>query len=141
MERVVQRLASLGVEGTLLQEEWASIQAADQDEALFCKTAAGLGWDPYALDEARRDSVIRLEEALSQDWFEEAVAVLDAERIEAQVASIAAALAAGNSTSLSLNRLRSIGSPPAGAEAERQAEPYRDLRRLDSLNQATLACS
>ena len=122
VERVVQRLASLGVEGTFLQEEWASIQAADQDEALFCKTAAGLGWDPYALDEARRDSVIRLEEALSQDWFEEAVAVLDAERIEAQVASIAAALAAGNSTSLSLNRLRSIGSPPAGAEAERQAE-------------------
>ena len=147
VERVVQRLVSLGVEGTLLQEEWASIQAADQDEALFCKTAAGLGLDPYALDEARRASVIRLEKALSHDWFEEAVAVLDTERIDAQVASIAAALAAGESTSLSLDRLRSIGSIPADAEAERQAEkPWaagyalaRHVRRELALDGALLS--
>ena len=115
--RVVQRLASLGVEGTFLHEEWASIQAADHDEAMFCETAAGLGWDPYALDDAERASVIRLEEALNQDWFEEAVAVLDAERLDAHVAAIAAVLEAGKSTSLSLDRLRSIG-PPAGTGAE-----------------------
>ena len=122
VQRVVGRLVSLGVEGTLLQEEWESIQGADQDEATFCKTAAGLGWDPYALDEAGRASVISLEDALHQDWFEEAIAVLDTERIDAQLASIAAVLEAGRSTSLSLDRLRSVGPPPAGTEAEQQAD-------------------
>ena len=122
VQRVVQRLVSLGVEGTLLQEEWESIQAADQDEAIFCKTAAGLGLDPYALDEAGRASVISLGAALNQDWFEEAVAVLDPEHIDAQLASIATMFQAGRSTSLSLDRLRSIGPPLAGARAEQQAD-------------------
>ena len=122
VQRVVQRLASLGVEGTHLQEEWESIQAADQDEAMFCKTAAGLGLDPYALDEAGQASVISLEDALNQDWFAEAVAVLDPERLDAQVTSIAAMFQAGRSTSLSLDRLRSIGPPLAGTREEQQMD-------------------
>ena len=44
VDRVVRRLLSCGIERTLLQEEWAAIQAADQDESRFCRTAAGLGW-------------------------------------------------------------------------------------------------
>ena len=43
VDRVVRRLLALGIEGTLLQEEWTSVQAADHDETMFCKTAAGLG--------------------------------------------------------------------------------------------------
>lgn len=57
VDRVVRRLVSLGIEGTLLQEEWASVQAADQDEAMFCGTAAGLGWDPYSLNDDQRAQV------------------------------------------------------------------------------------
>ena len=49
VDRVVRRLVSLGIEGTLLQEEWASAQAVDQDQAMFCETAARLGWDPYSI--------------------------------------------------------------------------------------------
>ncbi len=122
VQRVVQRLVSLGIEGTFLQEEWESIQAADQDEAMFCKTAAGLGLDPYALDEAGRTSVMNLEDALNQDWFEEAVAILDPERLDTQVASIAAMFQAGRSTGLSLDHLRAVGPLPAGAQAEQQAD-------------------
>lgn len=122
VQRVVQRLVSLGIEGTFLQEEWESIQGADQDEAMFCKTAAGLGLDPYALDEAGRTSVINLEDALSQDWFEEAVAVLDPVRLDAQVASIATMFRSGESGSLSLDRLQAISPLPTGAHAEQQAD-------------------
>ena len=122
VRRVVQRLVSLGIEGTFLQEEWESIQGADQDEAMFCKTAAGLGLDPYALGEAERTSVINLEDALNQDWFEEAVAVLDPERLDAQVASIATMFRPGESGSLSLDRLRAISPLPASAHAEQQAD-------------------
>ena len=61
VDRVVRRLLSSGIEGTLLQEEWAAIQAADEDESQFCRTAASLGWDPYALSDRQRDTVLRLE--------------------------------------------------------------------------------
>ena len=115
--RVVQRLVSLDIEGTILQEEWASIQAADQEEAIFCETAAGLGWDPYALDDAQRALVLGLEEALNRDWFDEALAVLDTEHPDAQVAAIAAAIETGKSASLALERLRAI-DPPAGTRPE-----------------------
>ena len=60
VDRVIGRLVSRGIEGTFLQEEWASVQAADQDESRFCRTAAGLGWDPYALSDSQREAVFRL---------------------------------------------------------------------------------
>lgn len=122
VDRVVRRLLALGIEGTFLQEEWTGVQAADHDEAVFCKAAAGLGLDPYALDDEARASVMRLEEALDKDWFGEAIAVLDAERLDAQVASIAAVLEAGRSNGISLERLRSIDPLAAGRGAEQRVD-------------------
>ena len=120
VERVVQRLASLGIEGTVLQDEWASIQAVEHEEATFCRTAARLGWDPYALHDVGRAVVVSLEQALNHDWFDEALAVLDGERVGAQVNAISAALRAAKSRSLSLDRVRAIG-PPTETGAERLA--------------------
>ena len=122
VDRVVRRLLALGIEGTFLQEEWASVQAADHDEAVFCKAAAGLGLDPYALDDEGRASVMRLEEALGRDWFGEAIAVLDAGRLDAQVASMAAVLEAGRSNGISLERFRSIRPLAAGRGAEQAVD-------------------
>lgn len=76
VDRVIRRLASLGVDGTLLQEEWKAVQTADEEEYQFCKTAAGLGWDPYALDDVRRDWVLLLAKKLG-DVLDEAVPALD----------------------------------------------------------------
>ena len=76
VDRVIRRLASLGVDGTLLQEEWKVVQTADEEEYQFCKTAAGLGWDPYALDDVRRDWVLLLAKKLG-DVLDEAVPALD----------------------------------------------------------------
>ena len=112
VDRVIRRLLFCGVEGTLLQEEWASIQAADQDESLFCRTAAGLGWDPYALSDAQRAAVLRLENVLDEAIFEEAITVLDVERLEADAAAIATALDPGNGTSLALEHVRAVCTPP-----------------------------
>ena len=47
VDRVIRRLVACGIDGTFLQE-WAPVQAADEDESRFCRTATGLGWDPYA---------------------------------------------------------------------------------------------
>ena len=124
VQRVVKRLASLGVEGTILQEEWASIQAADEDEVTFCETAAGLGWDPYAISDTERTLVSKLEENLTQDWFREALAVLDGERLDAQVAAIAAVLKPRKGGSLALNCLRSIARPSSTETGWRTEKPW-----------------
>ena len=55
IDQVIRRLGSLGIEGTYLQEEWAAVQSASREEARFCRTAAGLGWDPYALEDGKRN--------------------------------------------------------------------------------------
>ena len=77
IDRVIRRLDSLDIHDTYLQEEWSAIRTADRDEAKFCRTAAGLGWDPYALDDKDRARVLGLAEALPGAVLEEAAAVCD----------------------------------------------------------------
>lgn len=47
IDNTVRRLEDEGVTGTLLQDEWASIQDADQEERDYCLAAAAWGQDPY----------------------------------------------------------------------------------------------
>lgn len=117
MDRVIRRLVSLGVDETLLQEEWAAIQAADNDEAIFCETAAGLGWDPYDMDDDRRAQLFLLKDELG-DVLVEAVPALSAnglydaekhERIRDEWLAIPDAIAAAKSRSLVLKRLDRVG--------------------------------
>ncbi len=62
IDGVIQRLDSQGIEDTALHQEWAAIQAteADEEELRFCEIAAGLGLDPYDLDDSSRDDMLRL---------------------------------------------------------------------------------
>ena len=60
LDRVIARLVCLSVENTLLQEEWDAVRSADVEEVEFCRVAAGLGWDPYAIDDAKREQVLML---------------------------------------------------------------------------------
>ena len=108
VDRVIRRLVSCDVEGTFLQEEWTAIQTADEDESMFCQTAAGLGRDPYALSDSERAAVLRLEDVLDGAVFEEAIAVLDVDHLEANLAAIAAALEPGRSASLPLEHLHTV---------------------------------
>lgn len=47
IDGTVRQLEDRGVRGTLLQEEWAAIQQADQEECDYCLVAAAWGQDPY----------------------------------------------------------------------------------------------
>lgn len=47
IDNTVRRLEDKGVTGTLLQDEWAAIQQADQHERDYCLVAAAWGQDPY----------------------------------------------------------------------------------------------
>ena len=108
VDQVIRRLASVGVEGTFLEEEWAAIQAADKEESEFCETTAGLGWDPYSLDDKGRELVLQLTEVLNGAVLEEAVAALDPRTLRAGSSAISAAVDGARSNGLNLDRLRSI---------------------------------
>ena len=108
VDQVIRRLLSLGIEETFLQEEWAAIQAADREESEFCATAAGLGLDPYALDESKRDNVIELAEKLSGAVLEEAIAALDPHSLLESCTVITTAIADAKSNGPLLEGLKSI---------------------------------
>ena len=108
IDAVIRRLDAFGIEGTFLQQEWAAIQAADQEEDEFCRIAAGLGWDPYTIDDGRRGLVLLLAEKLG-DVLAEAVPAMgtpnydDWRDVESTIAE------ARQFNRLSLRRLRSFG--------------------------------
>lgn len=102
---VIRRLVECGVEGTLLQEEWSTIQEADAEEARFCRVSGGLGRDPYALDDAERSAVLGLD-VLKDAVLDEAVAILDAARLETELAALVRVLETGCIGGVSLEHFR-----------------------------------
>ena len=141
VDLVVRRLAALNVEGTLLQEEWAAIRTAGADESKFCRVAAGLGLDPYAADDAEREALLRLDNLFSGAVLEDAVAILDAANLDADVAAVVGALETGRTAGLSLERLRSLRIPIPRAASSWDAGYVlaRHLRQRLALDDAPLA--
>ncbi len=107
IDRVIQRLDSLGVHDTFLKEEWDAIRTADEDEISFCEAAAGLGWDPYALDAADRDRIILLSDRLGE-MLDEAIPALDATDPVAGSSAILSAREEAKPNSLNLERIESF---------------------------------
>lgn len=119
IDRVIRRLVSLDVDDTFLQEEWEAIQTADADEIQFCTTAAGLGWDPYALDGDQYNRVIMFADRLGE-LLGEAVPAVDAEGPHQEWSAIVDALSrTKKSRGLPLHRIRSFRD-----KAYPEAEPY-----------------
>lgn len=104
---VIRRLEEFDVRDTFLQDEWAAIQAADEEEASFCEIAAGLGWDPYDLDDARRQQVFRITNDLGP-LLGEAVAVMDAVNPVEDASAILTALEAAQPNGVNLHMLRPL---------------------------------
>ena len=132
VNQVIRRLVSFDIEETFLQQEWAAIQAADKDESEFCATAAGLGLDPYALDDAKRALVLELAEKLSGAVLEEAVAALDPRTLRAGCSTITDAIAGAKSNGLLLERLRLIHQEVRPDEGAAGLHPWKagyDLAR------------
>ena len=109
IDGVIRRLDALDIRETLLQQEWLAIQAADEEEAEFCGTAAGLGWDPYAIDDGRRGFVLLLAEKLG-DVLAEAVPAMGSPNYYEDWRDIGFTIAeARKFNRLPLQRLRSFG--------------------------------
>ena len=66
IEKVTRRLVDFDIRSTFLQDEWAAIQNADDDESKFCAMSAQLGWDPYDLDESLQGQIFTLDDQLGE---------------------------------------------------------------------------
>ena len=107
LDSVVARLVGCGIEDSLLQQEWAAVREADAEETDFCRTAAGLGWDPYAIDDAKREEVLALADRFGV-MLAEAIPVLNADRTDEGWTVIEQALREAQRNTLSLERICSV---------------------------------
>ena len=105
--QVIGRLDSLGVHDTFLEEEWDAIQAAEEEESEFCRSAAGLGWDPYSLDETGRDCVLQIADMLGV-LLDEAIPALDTTDPVTESSAIVDAIAEAKLNKLTLERIRTF---------------------------------
>lgn len=108
VDAVVRRLLTLGVEGTPLQEDWAAIRRADPDEVAFCRTAGAIGWDPYALDDRERDTILKIDRGLTDEVLEQASAVLNPDNVDRDLNAIIDALRASHASRVPLSRFREL---------------------------------
>ena len=104
IDRVIRRLISHDISSTFLQDEWDAIQNADADERAFCEMSAGLGWDPFDLDDSMRRQVVELADRLGE-LRNEAVAVFDPVAPSKDCSALLAAVEAAKPNELPLPRL------------------------------------
>jgi len=136
---VVARLDSEGVAGTPLQEEWAAIQTVEPDEADFCKVAAALGEDPYAMRDEDRDRLVTIFERVPPQLVEEFVAATgfaELDRAAGQLREGLELIAHSPNSLPSLVHLKGeIGGPSLAGPPYRMgyaaAERLRRILRLD----------
>ena len=107
IDRVIRRLISHDISSTFLQEEWDAIQNADEDEHAFCEMSAGLGWDPYDLDDSKREQVVDLAERLGE-LRSEAVPVIDSVTPSRDCSALLAAIEAAKPNVLPLPRFEPV---------------------------------
>ena len=101
IDTVNRRLLAHEISSTFLQDEWAAIQRMDEDEHRFCAMSAGLGWDPYDLDDAMQDQVVTLAERLGE-LHGEAVPIIDSEEPSRDCSAILKAIKAAKPNELTL---------------------------------------
>ena len=110
IEKVTRRLDARDVRSTFLQNEWAAIRNADDDESRFCAMSAQLGWDPYDLDESQHDQIFDLADQLGE-LSGEAFPVINASAPMEDSAAILEAIDAAKPNELPLPPLQKSGTP------------------------------
>ena len=107
---VIKRLHVEGVEGTLLEQEWQSIQATEPDESDFCAAAASLGLDPYVLDEGEQEGILTASELLPSSVLPDFFSVADWPNLLAQARQVRNALASSRKNKGDLKSLKCLRS-------------------------------
>lgn len=92
IEAVIGRLVAVGIDGTLLQDEWQSLGALDREEREYCEVVAALGLDPFALDDAQASGIIDMTARVPAHVLSEFLPVADADGLAFQINTLCAAI-------------------------------------------------
>lgn len=137
---VLRRLHDEGIENSLLEQEWDSIQAVGSQELDFCVAAATLGLDPYALTDTEQESIITAGELLPAILLNDFFAVAEANKLVAQAWQVNDALELSHQNGANLEPIKSLRADLASLKVL-QGPPWnegyqfaRDLRRRLNLN-------
>ena len=118
IEKATRRLVDFDIRSTFLQNEWAAIQNADDDESRFCAMSARLGWDPYDLNESRQGQIFTLDDQLGE-LSGEAFPVINASEPLEDCAAILEAIEAAKPNELPLpDKATGFGSTPRTEPAQ-----------------------
>ena len=98
-----------------------AVRSADDEESRFCRAAARLGWDPYAIDDRQRDQVLVLAERLGT-VFDDAAPVLDPSDLDAGSCAIVDTLEEAKGNALPLRCLGTVRKG-RGPEPDANLEP------------------
>ena len=123
IDSVIARLHEFHIYDTLLEQDWLTIKYAHEEEVAFCNTAAGLGLDPYALDDGALASVMQLGEVATGSALEEAAAALSSENLVTGVADFHNAIEHAKRNSLGLKRLARMAHETEDTESVSENQP------------------
>lgn len=101
---VVARLDDEQVRETPLQEDWAAINGADDEERAFCRSAALLGRDPYALSESEARELVDAAQRLPAELLDEFLPTVESAPV-AHAAALARLVSTLEKRKVSLARL------------------------------------
>lgn len=106
---VIHRLREEGVSDTFLEDEWEAIQAADPEEADFCRSMGRLGLDPYGEDERDWLPILReIEGSLPAGVRDEFLSVADPDEVASQGRRLHQWIARANGFDLDLPELTDL---------------------------------
>jgi hypothetical protein len=136
---VIKRLHVEGVNGTLLEQEWQSIQDAEPDELDFCAAVAALGLDPYAMNEGEQASILTASELLPSSVLPDFFAVADWPTLLVQARNVRNALASSRRNKGDLKPIKCLRSelsnfPFSGSPWNQGYQFANELRKRLNLN-------
>jgi hypothetical protein len=105
---VIKRLHAEGVESTLLEQEWQSIQETEPDELAFCAAVASLGLDPYVLNEVEQQDILAASELLPASVVPDFFALADWPSLLVQAHQVRNALASSRRNKVDLKSIKCL---------------------------------
>ena len=121
---VIGRLQAEGISGTLLQEEWAALQALSSEEKEFCEVAAALGLDPFSLNAPTEARIVEATEAVHMKMRRDFLFAASEDNLAQEASDVSSAYEAARCNDAVLTSLLSFRNELAANEQQPATQPW-----------------
>lgn len=88
---VTARLDESRVTGTTLHQQWTAIENAEVEEREFCRAAARLGADPYAIDDQLEMMILDVAETVRSELLDDFLSLANVDNLDDQASALTSA--------------------------------------------------